>query len=151
MPFKKFGGGYLEKETLKKKCTLSSRILSKKYLTFTDAEKCFDKLWLEDGINELWRLGTNVRDCIMIKRMNEVARIVVKTPLGPTRQITVRKIVKQGTVYGPQICISSMDKINLLGRDVVTYYGPNIPIQAVSFVDDVTGVGSIILILILIL
>ena len=116
------------------------------YLTFTDAQKCFDKLWLEDGINELWRLGTNARDCIMIKnlkRMNEVAKIVVKTPLGPTRQIVVKKIVKQGTVYGPQICISSMDKINLLGNDVVTYYGPDIPIRAVSFIDDVTGMGGI--------
>ena len=90
------------------------------YLTFTDAEKCFDKLWLEDGINELWRLGTNIRDCIMIKRMNEVARIVVQTSLGPTREIHVEKIVRQGTVYGPQICISSMDKVNLLGTAAVT-------------------------------
>ena len=113
------------------------------YLTFTDAEKCFDKLWLEDGINELWRLGTNVRDCIMIKRMNQVARIVVKTPLGPTREFLVERIVKQGTVYGPQICIGSMDKINLLGKDVVTFYGPTLPIRALAFVDDVTGAGGI--------
>ena len=113
------------------------------YLTFTDAEKCFDKLWLEDRINELWRLGTNIRDCIMIKRMNEVARIVVQTPLGPTREIQVEKIVRQGTVYGPQICISSMDKVNLLGTTAVTYYGPDLPIRAVAFVDDVTGAGSV--------
>ena len=121
-----------------------NRYLNKNtYLTFTDAEKCFDKLWLEDGINELWRLGTNVRDCIMIKRMNEIARIVVKTPLGPTREFMVERIVKQGTVYGPQICISSMDKINLLGKDVVTFYGPTLPIKAVAFVDDVTGAGGV--------
>ena len=121
-----------------------NRYLNKNtYLTFTDAEKCFDKLWLEDGINELWRLGTNVRDCIMIKRMNEVARIVVKTPLGPTREFMVERIVKQGTVYGPQICIGSMDKINLVGKDVVTFYGPTLPIKAVAFVDDVTGAGGV--------
>ena len=113
------------------------------YITFTDAEKCFDKLWLEDGINELWRLGTNIRDCIMIKRMNEVARIVVQTPLGPSREIQVERIVRQGTVYGPQLCISSMDKVNLLGTDVVTYYGPDLPIRAMAFVDDVTGAGGI--------
>ena len=113
------------------------------YITFTDAEKCFDKLWLEDGINELWRLGMNIRDSIMIKRMNEVARIVVQTPLGPTREIQVERIVKQGTVYGPQICISSMDKINLLGNDIVTQYGPNLLIRAVAYVDDVTGAGGV--------
>ena len=28
------------------------------FLVFTDAEKCFDKLWLHDGIMELWRSGT---------------------------------------------------------------------------------------------
>ena len=41
------------------------------YLVFTDAEKCFDKLWLKDGISELWRCGTDVRDCVMIKKLNE--------------------------------------------------------------------------------
>ena len=113
------------------------------YLTFTDAEKCFDKLWLEDGINELWRVGTNIRDCMLVKRMNEVARIIVQTPLGPTREFEVKRIVKQGTVYGPQICISSMDKVNLLGRNVTTFYGPDLEVCAVIFIDDVTGVGGV--------
>ena len=75
--------------------------------------------------------------------MNEVARITVKTPLGPTQQFTAENIVRQGTVYGPKICIASMDKVNLLGNDVVTYYGPDIPIRAVTFVDDVSGAGGI--------
>ena len=113
------------------------------YLTFTDAEKCFDKLWLEDGINELWRCGTNIRDCQIIKKMNEVAKIVVKTPLGPTEEIRVENIVRQGTVYGPQICIASMDKVNLIGDDIITHYGPNLAIRAVAFIDDVTGAGGI--------
>ena len=47
------------------------------YLVLTDAEKCFDKLWLMDGVCELWRCGTDVRDCMMIKRLNEKAEIVV--------------------------------------------------------------------------
>ncbi len=38
------------------------------YLTFTDAEKCFDKLWLLDGVGDLWRCGTDVRDCVMVKK-----------------------------------------------------------------------------------
>ena len=75
--------------------------------------------------------------------MNEVARIVVQTPLGPTREIQVKRIVRQGTVYGPQICISSMDKINLLGTDVVTCYDPHLQIRAVAYVVDVTGAGSV--------
>ena len=113
------------------------------YLIFTDAEKCFDKLWLKDGVYELWRCGTDIRDCVMIKRLNERAEIVVKTPVGDTDSFTLKDIVRQGSVYGPQICIATMDKINLLGKDVSTCYGPNLTLKAVVFVDDVTGAGSI--------
>ena len=95
------------------------------YLVFTDAEKCFDKLWLKDGIFELWRCGTDVRDCVMIKKLNEKAEVVVKTAVGDTEPFYLNDIVRQGTVYGPQICIASMDKINIIGKDVTTYYGPS--------------------------
>ena len=36
-----------------------------------------------------------------------------------------------------------MDKINELGKDIKTYYSPDLAIQAVVFVDDVTGAGGI--------
>jgi hypothetical protein len=84
------------------------------YMVLTDAEKCFDKLWLKDGISELWRCGTDVRDCVMIKKLNEKAHIVVKTPMGDSEPFELEEIVRQGSVYGPQICISSMDKINMI-------------------------------------
>ena len=112
------------------------------FLTFTDAEKCFDKLWLEDGIFELWRGGTDIRDCYMIKRLNESAKVVVRTPVGNTETIHLENIVRQGSVYGPPICTSSMDKINYMGKDIATPYGPNMTIRAVSFVDDVNGAGG---------
>ena len=38
------------------------------YGTFADVQKCFDKLWLNDGIIELWNCGMTVRDCIMTKK-----------------------------------------------------------------------------------
>ena len=113
------------------------------YLVLTDAEKCFDKLWLDDGIYELWRCGTDIRDCMMIRKLNEKAEVVVRTPVGNTQPFTLHNIVRQGSVYGPQICISSMDKINLVGKDVVTFYGPELPIRAGVFVDDVNGAGEV--------
>ena len=33
------------------------------YILFADAEKCFDKLWLEDGLLELHRLGWSEKRC----------------------------------------------------------------------------------------
>ena len=62
----------------------------------TDAEKCFDNLWLDDGVFELWRTGTNVRDCIMVKRLNEKAKISIKTPVGETNAFDMSNIVRQG-------------------------------------------------------
>ncbi len=112
------------------------------YLTLTDAEKCFDKLWLLDGIFELWRSGTDIRDCYMIKKLNEKAKIVVRTPVGNTESFYLEDIVRQGSVYGPQICISTMDRINFVGKDIVTYYGPSLPIRAAAFIDDVNGTGG---------
>ena len=68
---------------------------------------------------------------------------MVKTPVGDTEPFILFDIVRQGSVYGPQICIASMDKINILGKDIITHYGPTLQIQAALFVDDVTGVGGI--------
>ena len=112
------------------------------FLTFTDAEKCFDKLWLQDGIFELWRCGTDVRDCYMIKKLNEKANIIVRTPVGNTEPFQLEDIVRQGSVYGPPICTSSMDKVNKMGKNIETPYGPNLSIRAVAFVDDVNGAGG---------
>ena len=81
-------GGVSERATIDTMMTMTAVIeqnmylKQNTYLTFTDAEKCFDKLWLLDGVCELWRCGTDVRDCIMIKKLNERAEVVVKTPVG---------------------------------------------------------------------
>ena len=38
------------------------------YVTFIDMVKCFDKLWLHDGIKEIWKCGTNIKDAIIVKK-----------------------------------------------------------------------------------
>ena len=112
------------------------------YIFYADAEKCFDKMWLEDAIIELWMHGTNIRDAVMIKKLNEEAKIIIHTPVGDTEEIICQNIVRQGTVYGPQLCGVSMARVNGIGRDVVTMYGPNLIIRSTQFVDDVSSAGS---------
>ena len=109
------------------------------YVVFTDAEKCFDQLWLQDGVHELWRCGVHIRDCMMIRKLNETARIVIKTPVGDCEEIEVKNIVKQGTVYGPPVCNATTDRINNIGGDTITHYGPYLQIRAMTYVDDITG------------
>lgn len=112
------------------------------YIFYADAEKCFDRLWLDDGIAELWRCGMNMRDAIMVRKMNQRAVITIRTPVGNTEELIVENIVRQGTVYGPQICGVSMDRINSTGKDIITHYGPELVLRAPIFVDDITSAGS---------
>ena len=80
-----------------------------------DAGKCFDKLWLDEGIIDMWKSGMKARDCILIKRMNEKADVVIETPIGKTKEIQLENIVRQGTVSGPAICGATMDQVNNVG------------------------------------
>ena len=112
------------------------------FLTFADVQKCFDKLWLEDGVRELWRNGMKARDCVAIKKMNEVAEATIETPLGRTEMIKLENTVRQGTVNGPPICAAVMDTINEIGYDTITHYGPSLVIKTLAYVDDLASGGS---------
>ena len=111
-------------------------------LTFADVEKCFDKIWLDDGLKELWKSGMKVRDCIALKQMNKVARATIETPLGPTKEVILENTVKQGTVNGPPICGATMDTINVGGYNVISHYGPGLQINIGAFVDDLENAGK---------
>ena len=82
------------------------------YILFADAEKCFDKLRLEDGLLELHRLGWSEKDVMMYFRLNHMANITVKTPMGDTEDFTIINIVKQGTTHGPIICCAETSQVN---------------------------------------
>ena len=112
------------------------------YLTFADAEKCFDKLWLEDGVRELMRSGTSISDATMVYKMNSEANATISCPAGETRTIHLNKVVRQGTVYGPQLCSSSTESINSIAERIVTHYGPQLQIEALIYVDDIASAGD---------
>ena len=112
------------------------------YVIFIDMEKCFDKLWLESGIIELWKSGMNPNDAKMIYKMNKNANIIVHTPVGITDQFKVTNTVKQGTIYGPRICSKEIEKINEVNVKAVTMYSPRVEIEALTYVDDMTNAGS---------
>ena len=69
------------------------------YIVFIDMMKCFDKLWLEDCVLELWRAGMNPLDARIIYELNKKARAIIETPCGVTDEIPLNRVAKQGTVY----------------------------------------------------
>ena len=112
------------------------------YITYTDIEKCFDNIWLDDSIVDIWMNGMHIRDAMMIRKMNERARATVVTPFGETEEFELKSTVKQGGVSSVALCCSSLDKVNKNGRKIVTMYGADIEINAQAFVDDIESAGS---------
>ena len=111
------------------------------YIFFADLVKCFDRLWLKDCVVDLHECGMRERDAAMVYKLNQEANFCVDTPGGKTDEITVKEIVKQGTVFGPKLCCASTGKINQdLDQQEVIY--PSVTLQAVMFMDDIFGGGA---------
>ena len=49
---------------------------------------------------------------MMLFRLNHIANITVKTPVGDTEDFTIMNIVKQGTTHGPIICCAETSQVN---------------------------------------
>ena len=61
----------------------------------------------------------------ILYKMNELAKIQVKTLFGKTGEFIVKEIVWQGTIWGPVLCANSTDKVNLIGERAMYVNGNN--------------------------
>ena len=111
------------------------------YILFADAEKCFDKLWLEDGLLELHKLGWSEKNVMMLFRLNHIVNITVKTPVGDTEDFTIMNVVKQGTTHGLIICCSETSQVNN-SEEPVKYQYEQVEIGVPVFMDDIMAAGD---------
>ena len=74
--------------------------------------------------------------------MDSKAIVIIDTPVGHTKEITLHNRVKQVTIMGPILCKVEMDGVNKIGERSYTTYGPVIRINNVFYVDDIVGVGN---------
>ena len=111
------------------------------FITFYDYSTCFDSLWLEDSMISLWDLGVRSDLFALIYKLNETARIRVKTPFGMTNHFDCPRIVKQGSVLSSNLCSSSTAQLcdqNLMGG----VYTGTFVINDVLYVDDTTDLND---------
>ena len=106
---------------------------------FADTVKCFDQLWLQDCMIELAKLGYNKNDLEILYKLNETAQFKINTPYGDTENIETKKVVKQGTTYGPIMCCASIARVIEIGEKVICKYG-NIEIGIPVFMDDIAAI-----------
>ena len=111
------------------------------FLNFYDFRQCFDKLWLEDSVISLYKLGLQNEFLSLIYKTNLEANIVVKTPFGNSASFTKTSIVKQGSVTACCLCSATTGEF----CDENTEGGMSIGdviIRNLAYVDDVMLANS---------
>ena len=63
-----------------------------------DIEKCFDKLWVEECINDLFESGFKNDKLPLLFMENQNAMIAVKTSSGISNRVSIHNTIMQGTV-----------------------------------------------------
>ena len=76
-----------------------------------DVDKCFDSLWVEECINEIFDTGIQNDKLNLLYLMIQNAQVAIKTPQGITQRESISNIIMQGTVWGSLLCTATMDKL----------------------------------------
>ena len=113
---------------------------------FYDLEQCFDSMWYEETMNDLWETMENRDDKFaLIGEMNAEVDLIVKTPVGESEVFTLNKIEQQGTGLGPLKCSNQIDSISreCLRDNVDMYmYRNAVTIPPLGMIDDMAAVAK---------
>ena len=74
-----------------------------------DYKQCFDSLWLQECLNDLYSAGLNDDKFALLYNVNSRVNIAVKTPVGKTDRQDIRNVITQGDVFGPIFCSKQVD------------------------------------------
>ena len=109
-----------------------------------DIAKCFDAMWYQETMNDMWDVGVKDNKFALMAKMNKECNIAVKTPAGITERFVVNEIEMQGTVSGPlKACV----QVDTLGRDCYTYseglflYKDCVAVPPLSMCDDIASIS----------
>ena len=112
-----------------------------------DIEKCFDALWLDDCMIDIYEtLSPQLRDdkISLMYEMNKENYVAVKTAVGLTNRKILPKIIMQGGKWGPLLCSNTMDKIGKRcvkkGEHLFKYKG-KVEIMPLAMIDDLLAVN----------
>ena len=117
-------------------------------LQIYDIEKCFDALWLDDCLNDIYDTvsAENHNDKLaLIYESNQENLVAIRHPLGMTTRENIPNIVQQGGTWGPILCSNSIDTLGKKCRDrkenFYLYKGV-VKILPLAMVDDLNGIAK---------
>jgi hypothetical protein len=111
-------------------------------LTLYDLAKCFDSMWFQETMNDLWDAGVQDDRFAVVSKMNQTCDIAVKTPVGITNRFVLEEIEMQGTKLSNIKCAVQIDT---LGKECYTYnegmflYKECVYVPPLGMIDDVAS------------
>ena len=113
-------------------------------ISLYDIAKCFDAMWYQETMNDLWDVGVKDDKFALLAKMNKKCNIAVKTPAGISDRFIATEIEMQGTVVGPlKACV----QVDTLGRESYMYgeglfiYKGGVYLPPLSMCDDVASIS----------
>ena len=88
---------------------LSSKSKKPVDIQIYDYKQCFDSLWLQECMNDLYSAGLNDDKFALLYNVNSKVDIAVKTPVGKTDRQSIHNVIAQGDVFGPMFCSKQVD------------------------------------------
>ena len=110
-----------------------------------DYKQCFDAMWLEETLNDMYEGGITDNNLAVLYEANKKVKVAVKTPHGLTDRVEVNKIILQGDVFGPIECSVSVDTYGkeCLAEEMHLYsYKGEVQVPPLAMVDDLLIVSE---------
>ena len=76
-----------------------------------DCRQCFDSLWPEEVINDIFEAGIKDDKLALLYEIKKINQLAVKTQHGLTDRNTVENIICQGDPWGSMQCSVQIDSI----------------------------------------
>ena len=112
-------------------------------ITVYEVEKCFDALWVQECINDMYKARLQNNKLNILYLMNQHAEVVIKTSSGNTTRTSMSNLIMQGTVWGSLFCTVSMDKLPMHqyeNRENLYKYRGVVSVPSLEMVDDIIDI-----------
>ena len=125
-------------------------VLSKKKntpvdLQIFDYKQCFDTLWIEECMNDVYVGGLRDDKFALLYNVNKIVKVAVKTPVGKTDRRSIYNSIIQGDVFSPMFCGKHIDGIgkDCLESSKYTYqYKGMVDIPPLIMLDDLITISE---------
>ena len=113
-------------------------------LQIYDYQQMFDALDLKQALSDLYDVGVNDDNLVLLHQANQKIHMAVKTQSGLTERQTVRDIVLQGDTWGSIMASVQVDSI---GKECIAeghgyLYKGKLPVPFLGLVDDIIGITN---------